>query len=71
MKDQLGAFVLLTASTAALAQSRVTRYGRVDGGIEHDPGSHAMLYAPGTTCNLSARTFLYGIGAYVGMMHVF
>jgi hypothetical protein len=30
-----------------------------------------MLYAPGTTYNLSAGTFLCGRAAYVDMMHVF
>ena len=35
MKKQLGAFVVLAASTAATAQTSVTLYGRVDGGIEY------------------------------------
>lgn len=35
------------------------------GDATHDPGGHAMLYVLGTTCNLSARTFLYGTVAYV------
>jgi predicted porin len=30
-----------------------------------DAGSHALLYALGTTYNLDARTFLYGTIAYV------
>jgi predicted porin len=38
-----------------------------DGGADttHDPSGHAMLYALGTTYNLSKRTFLYGTVAYV------
>jgi len=35
MKYQLGAFVLFAVSTAASAQSSVTLYGRVDGGVEY------------------------------------
>ncbi|HMC48499.1 MAG TPA: porin, partial [Caballeronia sp.] len=35
MKYQLSALVLLAASTAASAQSSVTIYGRMDGGIEY------------------------------------
>ncbi len=35
------------------------------GDAAHDPSSHAMLYALGTTYNLSARTFLYSTVAYV------
>src|ERR1700734_1359489 len=35
VKNKLGAFVLLAASTAASAQSSVTLYGRIDGGVEY------------------------------------
>ncbi|ONB55045.1 porin [Burkholderia pseudomallei] len=44
-------------------------YVRVRGGdggdASHDPSGHAIMYALGTTYNLSKRTFLYGTLAYV------
>ncbi|AXK63403.1 porin [Burkholderia sp. IDO3] len=36
-----------------------------NGDATHDPAGHATLYALGTTCNLSKRTFLYGTVGYV------
>jgi predicted porin len=41
------------------------RVGAGAGDASHDPGSHALLYALGTTYNLSARTFLYATASYV------
>ncbi|MBB5424050.1 porin [Paraburkholderia sp. CNPSo 3155] len=39
--------------------------GEGDGDGSHDPASHAMLYAVGTTYNVSKRTSLFGAVADV------
>ncbi|WP_407670586.1 porin [Paraburkholderia megapolitana] len=61
----LGATYQATPHWAVTAAGFYIRVGDGGGDAAHDPGSHAMLYALGTTYNLSARTFLYGTVAYV------
>ena len=39
--------------------------GEGGGDVSHEPASHAMPYALGTTYDLSGRTFVYGTVAYV------
>ncbi|PXW14965.1 porin [Paraburkholderia caballeronis] len=61
----LGATYQATANWAVTAAGFYIRVGDGEGDVAHDPSSHAMLYALGTTYNLSRRTFLYGTVAYV------
>jgi predicted porin len=61
----LGATYQATPHWAVTAAGFYIRVGNGGGDVSHDPGSHAMLYALGSTYNLSARTFLYGTVAYV------
>jgi predicted porin len=61
----LGATYQATKRWAVTAAGFYVRVGDGAGDISHDPASHALLYALGTTYNLSARTFLYGTVAYV------
>ncbi len=61
----LGATYQATPKWAVTAAGFYIHVGEGGGDVSHDPASHAMLYALGTTWNLSARTFLYGTVAYV------
>ncbi len=61
----LGATYQATPRWAVTAAGFYIHVGEGSGDAAHDPGSHAMLYALGTTYNLSKRTFLYGTVAYV------
>lgn len=61
----LGATYQATPKWAVTAAGFYIHVNQGSGDVEHDPGSHATLYALGTTYNLSARTFLYGTLAYV------
>jgi predicted porin len=61
----LGATYQATPRWAVTAAGFYIHVGEGGGDAAHDPSSHAMLYALGTTYNLSARTFLYGTVAYV------
>jgi len=61
----LGATCQATPKWAVTAAGFYIHVGEGGGDVSHDPASHAMLYALGTTRNLSARTFLYGTVAYV------
>jgi len=61
----LGATYQATRNWAITAAGFYIHVGEGGGDASHDPASHAMLYALGTTYNLSARTFLYGTVAYV------
>ncbi|MCC8393834.1 porin [Paraburkholderia sp. MMS20-SJTR3] len=61
----LGATYQATPKWAVTAAGFYIHVGDGAGDVAHDPGSHAMLYALGTTYNLSQRTFLYGTVAYV------
>lgn len=61
----LGATYQATPHWAMTAGGFYIHVGDGGGDVSHDPASHAMLYALGTTYNLSARTFLYGTVAYV------
>jgi len=61
----LGATYQATPAWAVTAAGFYIHIGNGEGDVAHDPASHAMLYALGTTYNLSRRTFLYGTVAYV------
>ncbi len=61
----LGATYQATPHWAVTAAGFYIHVGDGAGDASHDPASHAMLYALGTTYNLSARTFFYGTVAYV------
>ncbi|NLP64925.1 porin [Paraburkholderia sacchari] len=61
----LGATYQATPRWAMTAAGFYIHVGEGGGDAAHDPSSHAMLYALGTTYNLSTRTFLYGTVAYV------
>ncbi|MGE8161735.1 porin [Paraburkholderia sp. NPDC080076] len=61
----LGATYQATPRWAMTAAGFYIRVGEGTGDASHDPGSHALLYALGTTYNLDSRTFLYGTVAYV------
>jgi predicted porin len=61
----LGVTYQATPRWAATAAGFYIHVDEGNGDASHDPGSHAMLYALGTTYNLDVRTFLYGTVAYV------
>ncbi|SAK52413.1 porin protein [Caballeronia hypogeia] len=61
----LGATYQATPAWAVTAAGFYIHVGEGTGDASHDPASHAMLYALGTTYNFTKRTFLYGTVAYV------
>ncbi len=61
----LGATYEPNTRWAVTAGGFYIKVGAGGGDAAHDPSGHAMLYALGTTYNLSKRTFLYGTVAYV------